>query len=174
MLSSRLRDGYWRHLSRRLTLQVVACHPFNAEIFSQANADFFTYGERAIKSGTKFSQNSLKIQCFWWHYQAIAASIGEVSFKQTNVNDLKNIISPKHHKQFPTGFCNIGSPPKMKSHHHRDVIMSAMTSQITGVSIVYSTVCSGACHEKNIQDPRHWPLWGEFTGHRWIPRTKGQ
>ena len=19
-----------------------------------------------------------------------------------------------------------------------------------------------------------WPLWGEFTGHRWIPRTKGQ
>ena len=21
---------------------------------------------------------------------------------------------------------------------------------------------------------RHWPLWGEFTGHRWIPRTKGQ
>ena len=21
---------------------------------------------------------------------------------------------------------------------------------------------------------RHWPLWGEFTGDRWIPRTKGQ
>ena len=21
--------------------------------------------------------------------------------------------------------------------------------------------------------PRHWPLWGEFTGDRWIPRTKG-
>ena len=28
--------------------------------------------------------------------------------------------------------------------HYTDVIMSAMTSQITGVSIVYSTVCSGA------------------------------
>ena len=21
---------------------------------------------------------------------------------------------------------------------------------------------------------RHWPLWGEFTGDQWIPRTKGQ
>ena len=28
--------------------------------------------------------------------------------------------------------------------HYSDVIMSAMASQITGVSIVYSTVCSGA------------------------------
>ena len=22
--------------------------------------------------------------------------------------------------------------------------------------------------------PRHWPLWEEFTDHRWIPRTMGQ
>ena len=21
---------------------------------------------------------------------------------------------------------------------------------------------------------RHWPLWGEYTGDRWIARTKGQ
>ena len=28
--------------------------------------------------------------------------------------------------------------------------------------------------KKNIKAPRHWPLWGEFTGDRWIPRTKGQ
>ena len=27
---------------------------------------------------------------------------------------------------------------------------------------------------KNVKTPRHWPLWGEFTGDRWIPRTKGQ
>ena len=26
----------------------------------------------------------------------------------------------------------------------------------------------------NIKAPLHWPLWGEFTGDRWIPRTKGQ
>ena len=27
---------------------------------------------------------------------------------------------------------------------------------------------------ENIKDPRHWPLWGEFTGDRWIPSIKGQ
>ena len=27
---------------------------------------------------------------------------------------------------------------------------------------------------KNIKAPRHWPLCGEFTGDRWIPRTNGQ
>ena len=26
----------------------------------------------------------------------------------------------------------------------------------------------------NIKAPRLWPLWGEFTGDRWIPRTKDQ
>ena len=26
----------------------------------------------------------------------------------------------------------------------------------------------------NINVPRHWPMCGEFTGDRWIPRTKGQ
>ena len=27
---------------------------------------------------------------------------------------------------------------------------------------------------ENIKAPRHWPLCGEFTGDRWIPRTNGQ
>ena len=27
---------------------------------------------------------------------------------------------------------------------------------------------------ENIKILRHWPLWGEFTGDRWISRTKGQ
>ena len=26
---------------------------------------------------------------------------------------------------------------------------------------------------ENFKVPRHWPLWGEFTGHRWIPLHKG-
>ena len=54
--------------------------------------------------------------------------------------------------------------------HYSDVIINAMTSQIT---IVFSTVCSGANQRKH-QSPRHWPLWGEFTGDRWIPRSKGR
>ena len=28
--------------------------------------------------------------------------------------------------------------------------------------------------KENIKTPRHWPLCGELTGDRWIPRTKGQ
>ena len=28
--------------------------------------------------------------------------------------------------------------------------------------------------KENIEAPRHWPLWGESTGHQWIPLTKGQ
>ena len=27
--------------------------------------------------------------------------------------------------------------------------------------------------KENIKAPRHWRLWGEFTGDRWIPRTNG-
>ena len=28
--------------------------------------------------------------------------------------------------------------------------------------------------KESIKSSRHWPLCGEFTGERWIPRTKGQ
>ena len=53
--------------------------------------------------------------------------------------------------------------------------MDTMTSQITSLTIVYSTVYSGADQIKeNVKIPRHWPLWGEVTGDRWIPHTKGQ
>ena len=57
--------------------------------------------------------------------------------------------------------------------HYNGVIMNAMASLITNVSIVWSTVRSGADQWKH-QFPRHWPLCGEFTGGRWIPCTKGQ
>ena len=63
--------------------------------------------------------------------------------------------------------------PGTLSTYYSDVKRSAMTSQITGVSIVYSTVCSAQTKE-NIKAPRHWPLLGEFTGDRRISRTKGQ
>ena len=37
-----------------------------------------------------------------------------------------------------------------------------MVSQITNLTIVYSTVNSGRDQE-SIKAPRHWPLWGENT-----------
>ena len=41
--------------------------------------------------------------------------------------------------------------------------MGAIASQITGLTIVYSTVFSGA-DKKNIKAPRHWPLCGNSPG----------
>ena len=40
--------------------------------------------------------------------------------------------------------------------------MSAMASQITGFSIIYSTFFQVQIKE-NTKAPRHWPLLGEFT-----------
>ena len=41
--------------------------------------------------------------------------------------------------------------------------MGKMASQITSLTIVYSTVYSGA-DKKNIKAPRHWPLCGNSPG----------
>ena len=63
----------------------------------------------------------------------------------------------------------IGSIPN----HGSGVIMGAMVSQITSLTIVYSTVFRRR-RSKNIKAPRHCPLCGEFTGDWWIPHTNGQ
>ena len=50
------------------------------------------------------------------------------------------------------------------------VKMSAMVSQITGVSIIFWNVCSGT-GQRYIEALRHWPLWGAFTGGFPSPRA---
>ena len=54
--------------------------------------------------------------------------------------------------------------------NYSDVIMSAMASQITGV---FLAVCPGADQRKH-QSSAPMAFLQEFTGNRWIPRTKGQ
>ena len=49
------------------------------------------------------------------------------------------------------------------TYHYSDVIINAMTSQISSVSVVYLTVCSGQDQRKH-----------QSSGDRWILRTKGQ
>ena len=44
-----------------------------------------------------------------------------------------------------------------------DVIMTTMASQITSLTVVYSTFIQTQIKE-NIKAPRHWPLCGEITG----------
>ena len=64
-------------------------------------------------------------------------------------------------------------PRPTSTQYYCDVIMGAMASQITSLTIIYSTVYSVA-DKKNIKAPRHWPLCGEFTGDRLISSTNGQ
>ena len=53
----------------------------------------------------------------------------------------------------------------MSAEHYSDVIMSSMASQMTGVSILCSTVCSGAHHRKHQSST----LLAFVRGiHRWI------
>ena len=51
--------------------------------------------------------------------------------------------------------------------------MGAMASQITA-SELFTQPFIQAQIKQNIKAVRHWPLWGEFTGDWWIPRTEGQ
>ena len=55
-------------------------------------------------------------------------------------------------------------------YHYYDAIMGAMASQIK----LFTQPFIQAQIKENIKVPHHWPLWGEFTGDRWIPRAKGQ
>ena len=63
--------------------------------------------------------------------------------------------------------------PDMDLHHYSDVVVSAMTSQITSVSIVYSNICSGADQRKHQSSAPlafvrriRSPLTGEFPTQR--------
>ena len=58
-------------------------------------------------------------------------------------------------------------------YHCNDVIMNAMAFEITSLAMVYWTVYSGADQRKH-QGSALLAFVGEFTGDRWIPRTKGQ
>ena len=54
--------------------------------------------------------------------------------------------------------------------HYRDVIISAMAFQITGVSIVYLTVCSGADQRKHQSFASLAFVTGEFPGQKPVTR----
>ena len=64
-------------------------------------------------------------------------------------------------------------PPDPNISHYSDVMKGAMASQ-TPASWLFTEPFIQAQVKENIRAPRHWPLWGEFTGDRWIPRTNGQ
>ena len=81
-----------------------------------------------------------------------------------NVQDLAHIrttTKPKH-----------WSAAKLKIHYD-DVIMTTTASQITSLTVVYSTVYSNADQRKYQSSASLAFVWGIHRD-RWIPRTKGQ
>ena len=44
----------------------------------------------------------------------------------------------------------------------------------SSASPLFTQLFGQAQIKENIKAPRSWSLCGEFTGERWIPRTKGQ
>ena len=69
---------------------------------------------------------------------------------------------------FVNSFCNFGWPRRCQTNwiHYSDVIMNSMASQITGISMVCSTVCSGADQRKHqssaslafVRGIHRWPV----------------
>ena len=57
--------------------------------------------------------------------------------------------------------------------HYIDVIMTTMESQITSLTVVYSTVYSDADQRNHQSSASLAFVWG-IRRDRWIPRTKGQ
>ena len=57
--------------------------------------------------------------------------------------------------------------------HYNDVIMGSMASQITSLTIVYSSVYSGIDQRKQQSSASLVSVWGIHRGW-WIPRTNGQ
>ena len=57
--------------------------------------------------------------------------------------------------------------------HYNDVIITTIASQITSLTVVYSTVYSDADQRKHQSSASLAFVWGIHRD-RWIPRTKGQ
>ena len=65
-------------------------------------------------------------------------------------------------------------PPVDSLHkHYNDIIMTTMASQITSLTVVYSTVHSDAYQRKHQSSASLAFVWGIHRD-RWIPSTKGQ
>ena len=76
-------------------------------------------------------------------------------------------------KQDTQGSVWVVSVAMSRRPHYDDVIMGAMASQITSLTIVYSTVYSDAYQRKHLSSASLAFVRGSHRD-RWIPRTNGQ
>ena len=53
-------------------------------------------------------------------------------------------------------------------HNERDGVSNHRADSLVAQPFVQTQI------KENTEAPRHWPLWGESPGDRWIPLSKGQ
>ena len=120
---------------------------------------------------------SFSMACHFGGCKQYASSCGVPSIKITwplCINDTETLYD-FYHKLY----CRSATidPPSANlyphENHHNDVIMTPTASQITSLTIVYSKLYSGADRRKP-QSSASLAFMMEFTGDRWILRTKGQ
>ena len=71
-----------------------------------------------------------------------------------------------------TLLCYLTEPSVLRK--HINIYSVCMARSILGKPQSITVTSKWAQIKVNIKAPRHWPLCGEFTGDRWIPRTNGR
>ena len=90
-----------------------------------------------------------------------------------NCFDLWHLHNTKLMNMKASNFNNRSRQEYFTVSHYIDVVMTTMASQITSLTVVYSTVYSDADQGKHQNSASLAFVWGIHRD-RWIPRTKGQ
>ena len=89
--------------------------------------------------------NNIQISHSWYRSCWLPRKVGNQGIISRDIDLVRRVtITNEHYKS-----------------QYIDVIMTTMASQITSLTVVYSTVYSDEDQRKT---SRHWPLCGEFTG----------
>ena len=108
------------------------------------------------------------LACKVWYFDStlIVCSLG-INLQELDISSRSALLSPRNGCLVHcTYICIIRS---INFIHCSDVITGTMASQITSLTVVYSTVYSGTDQRKHQSSASPG-----FTGYRWIPRTNGQ
>ena len=96
-----------------------------------------------------------QIHTIWWHH----SHLGPLTVTVTVRVALRNVST-------------LWTSRKLHN-HYIDIIMTMMASQITSLTVVYSTIYSDADQRKHQSSASLAFVW-KIHRDRWIPRTKGQ
>ena len=147
-----------RHYSWPPWVQIMGCRLFGAKPLSEAMLAHWYFFQWQLFSQTwikiqplSYKKKNLKMSCVKWCQFCFGFKVTQYMLFATD-------------SDITTRFLYIHIRWHTMHHHYSDVIKSAMGFQITCVSIVYSTVWSGAYQRKQQNSASLAFVWGI---HRW-------